>query len=63
MSLIRCARTDRCRWRSHFGGKEAEKAVRLKDVEDENARLKWLLAETILDLSIVEDALSTLGEK
>jgi putative transposase len=36
-------------WRAKFGGMEVSDAKRLKDLENENARLKKLLAESMLD--------------
>lgn len=38
------------RWRNHYGGMKAEEAVRLKKLEDENRRLKELVAEKELDI-------------
>lgn len=37
------------RWRSQYGGMKAEEAVRLKQLEDENRRLKEVVAELTLD--------------
>lgn len=37
------------KWRSKYGGMEASEAKRLKSLEDENRRLKEMLAETMLD--------------
>ena len=37
------------RWRQKFGGMEVNEAKRLRALEDENARLKKLLAEQLLD--------------
>ncbi len=37
------------RWRSKFGGMEASDAKRLREIEGENAKLKKLLAEAVLD--------------
>lgn len=37
------------RWRSQYGGMKAEEAVRLKKLEDENQRLKEVVAELTLD--------------
>lgn len=34
-------------WRSKFGGMEVSEAKRLKQLEDENAKLKKLLAESV----------------
>ncbi len=37
------------RWRSQYGGMKAEEAKRLKTLEDENKRLKQLVADLSLD--------------
>jgi putative transposase len=37
------------RWRSQYGGMKAEEAVRLKKLEDENRRLKEVVADLTLD--------------
>lgn len=37
------------RWRAQYGGMKAEEAVRLKKLEDENRRLKQLVADLSLD--------------
>jgi putative transposase len=44
-------------WRSKYGGMELSDIKRLKKLERENARLKKLLAETILDKEAIEVAL------
>jgi putative transposase len=44
-------------WRSKFGGMEVSDAKRLKALESENARLKKLLAESVLENEIVKEAL------
>ena len=44
-------------WRSKFGGMDVSDAKRLKAMELENARLKKLLAETMLDKEALEAAL------
>jgi putative transposase len=36
-------------WRAQYGGMKAEEAVRLKKLEDENRRLKQLVADLSLD--------------
>lgn len=46
------------RWKSKFGGMEVSEAKRLRELEAENARLKKLLAETLLDKTALEDVLS-----
>ena len=45
------------RWRNQYGGMKAEGAKRLKGLEQENNRLKKLLAESELDKSILKEAL------
>lgn len=37
------------RWRSQYGGMKAEEAKRLKQLEDENRRLRQLVADLSLD--------------
>ena len=44
-------------WRSKFGGMTASEAKRLKALEAENARLKKLLAESMLENEITREAL------
>lgn len=44
-------------WRSKFGGLEVAEAKRLKALEQENARLKKLLAESMLDKEALEAVL------
>ena len=44
-------------WRAKFGGMDVSDAKRLKEMERENARLKKLLAETMLDKEALEAAL------
>jgi putative transposase len=43
------------KWKSKFGGMDVSDAKRLKALEDENAKLKKLLAETMLDKAILKD--------
>jgi putative transposase len=44
-------------WRSKFGGMTVSEARRLKELEAENARLKKLLAESMLENEITREAL------
>lgn len=44
-------------WRSKFGGLEVSDAKRLKTLEQENARLKKLLAESLLEQEVTREAL------
>ena len=37
------------RWRNQYGGMKAEEAKRLKELEEENQRLKEIVAELTLD--------------
>ena len=46
------------KWRSKFGGMEASEAQRLRELETENAKLKRLLADTMLDNAALKDLLS-----
>lgn len=43
------------RWRNQYGGMKAREAKRLKELEQENARLKKLLAEAELDKAMLKE--------
>jgi putative transposase len=45
------------RWRKQYGGMKAEEAKRLKHLEEENKRLKRLLADAELDKAILREVL------
>ena len=45
-------------WKSKFGGLDVSEARRLKQLEGENARLKKLLADSMLDNPALKDLLS-----
>jgi putative transposase len=45
------------KWRSRYGGMEVSDARKLKALEDENRKLKKLLAETMLDASTLKEML------
>ena len=45
------------RWRHQYGGMKAEEAKRLKELEQENGRLKKLVADLSLDKQILEEVL------
>ena len=45
------------RWKKKYGGMKAEEAKRLASLEEENLRLKRLVADQALDLQIVREAL------
>ena len=44
------------RWRREYGGMKVEHAKRLKELDKENARLKKLVADLSLDISILKEA-------
>jgi putative transposase len=44
-------------WRRKFGGMEVSDARRLKGLEEENRKLKRLLAESMLDVATLREAL------
>jgi transposase-like protein len=43
------------RWRSQYGGMKSEEAKRLKQLEDENGRLKKLVADQALDIQMLKE--------
>ena len=45
------------RWKARYGGMQASDAQKLKALEDENRRLKTLLAESMLDVAALKDLL------
>jgi putative transposase len=45
-------------WKARYGGMDVSEARRLKQLEDENARLKKLLADTMLDAAAMRELLS-----
>ncbi|KES24206.1 transposase [Pseudomonas sp. AAC] len=44
-------------WRSKFGGMIVSDARRLKELESENARLKKMLAESMLEIEVTRETL------
>jgi putative transposase len=44
-----------CKWKARYGGLDVSEAKRLKQLEDENSKLKRLLAEAMLDNAILKD--------
>jgi transposase-like protein len=45
------------RWRKEYGGMRVDQAKRLKELERENARLKKLVADLILDNDILKETI------
>jgi len=43
------------KWKAKYGGLDVSDAKRLKSLEDENAKLKRLLAEAMLDNAMLKD--------
>lgn len=46
------------RWKSKFGGMDVSEAKRLKQLEEENRRLKEMVADLSLDNKILKDVIS-----
>jgi len=46
------------KWRSKYGGMEVSEAKRLRELESENAKLKRLLADSMLENVALKDVLS-----
>lgn len=45
-------------WRKKFGGMEASDAKKLRDLETENARLKRIVADQMLDMTAMKELLA-----
>jgi len=45
-------------WRSKYGGMEVSDAKRLRHLEDENRKLKQMLADALLDNQVLKDVVS-----
>ncbi len=54
---IGIAETTFYRWRQRYGGLEVDQAKKLKAVEEENRRLKRLVADQALNIQVLKDAL------
>ena len=50
------------RWRNQYGGMKAGDAKRLKQLEQENTRLKRVIADQALDKQILQEAIDYLGK-
>jgi len=46
------------KWRQKFGGLEVADAKRLRELEKENARLKRLLAESVIEVDAMKEVLA-----
>jgi len=49
------------RWRKEYGGMEVSQAKKLKDLERENARLKWTFTPRLQGLSVGDSGLETVS--
>lgn len=45
-------------WRKKYGGMDVSDAKRLKQLEDENRKLKQMLADALLDNKVLKDVVS-----
>ena len=52
---LKIAESTYYRWRAEYGGMKVDQAKRLKELELENTRLKKVVAEQALDLSILKE--------
>ena len=52
---LKVAESTYYRWRAEYGGMKVDQAKRLKELELENTRLKKVVAEQALDLSILKE--------
>ena len=50
------------KWKAKYGGLEVSEAKRLRALEDENGRLKRMLADAMLDNAALKDLLGKSGE-
>ena len=46
------------RWKQHYGGMQVAEARKLKTLEDENRRLKRIVADQALDIAALKDVAS-----
>ena len=49
LQVLEISESSYLRWKNQYGGMKSEEAVRLKKLEDENRRLKQLVADLSLD--------------
>ena len=50
------------KWKAKFGGLEVTEAKRLRTLAEENAKLKKLLADAMLDIAVLNDISSKNGD-
>ena len=54
LQALEVSQTTLDRWRNQYGGMKAEEAKRLKELEDENRRLKHIVADQALDIQMLK---------
>lgn len=54
LQALEISETSYNRWRNQYGGMKSEEAKRLKALEDENKRLKQLVADQALDIQMLK---------
>ena len=54
LQTLELAETTYHRWRQQYGGMKSEEAKRLKQLEDENRRLKQIVADKELDIQMLK---------
>jgi putative transposase len=54
LQLLEVSESTYLRWRNQYGGMKAEEAKRLKCLEDENKRLKQIVADQALDIQMLK---------
>ena len=54
LQALEVSQTTLDRWRNQYGGMKAEEARRLKELEDENRRLKHIVADQALDIQMLK---------
>jgi putative transposase len=53
--LLMIAKPTYYRWRKEYGGMELDQARRFKEIEKENSRLKQIVANQAIDISILKE--------
>lgn len=54
LQLLEVSKATFHRWRNQYGGMKSEEAKRLKQLEDENKRLKEIVADQALDIRMLK---------
>jgi putative transposase len=54
LQVLEVSESSYLRWKNQYGGMKSEEAIRLKKLEDENKRLKQLVADQALDIQMLK---------